>query len=196
MSRTWENAFDRIHQRHAGACRTAFRGVPGRCAKILLVGEDNPLSTAPEHALFCAPRGCAGQRLQELIFGLPRVQYLALWRTNLCVGTWSFTASVERANLLMHGETPWNIIVGLGTKVADAFQRADKRMFPAKRFEHESYLQRIVETPGQFTAYHGALILLPHPSGRNACQWPKHRIFQARALVAELAPELAWGTVA
>ena len=71
-----------------GACRTAFGHSPPDCARALLIGEDNPLSAVPEHALFPYPVGCAGHRLAGIL-GLGNAAYLALWRTNLCVGGWS-----------------------------------------------------------------------------------------------------------
>lgn len=168
---------DRLHLEHAGACRTAFRDVPDACARILLVGEDNPISAAPEHALFCAPEGCAGQRLQGLIFSLPRTQYLALWRTNLCVGGWSAPRARMRARELTAPAAPWNVIVMLGRKVAAAFS------------------QVVPVEVAPFCVHEGRLRFasLPHPSGRNTVWNQRGPIESARRLMAELALELAWG---
>lgn len=173
---------DRLHLQHAGACRTAFRDAPDTCARILLVGEDNPISAAPEHALFCAPAGCAGQRLQELIFGLPRLQYLALWRTNLCVGGWSARRARARAGELVASGSPWNIIVMLGRKVAEAFARTD----PEVLLGEVAPFSAVAVGDVRFAS-------LPHPSGRNTVWNQRGPIENARRIMAELAPELAWG---
>ena len=171
---------DRLHLQHAGACRTAFRDAPDTCARILLVGEDNPISAAPEHALFCAPAGCAGQRLQELILGLPKTQYLALWRTNLCVDGWNTRRARARARDLVLTDAPWRIIVMLGAKVASAFSGVTTDESVVAPF--------CVAASDRFK-----FATLPHPSGRNTIWNQRGPIENARRLMVELAPELAWG---
>lgn len=68
---------------------------------ILLVGEVNPLSTKPEHALYPWPPNCTGERLQRLVLGVSRRDYLAGFdRVDLCTGRWS--APAARAVVLPH----------------------------------------------------------------------------------------------
>ena len=150
---------------------------------ILLVGEDNPLSIEPEFALYCYPPGCAGYRLRRIL-GLPQHQYLALHRTNLCVGGWSKEQAKARAFELLSPEAPWRVIVLLGRKVTETFERvalSDEKLVP---FSTRACC------PGM------TLVSLPHPSGRNAASWsnPKLRD-RARQILRELAPELAWGSI-
>jgi hypothetical protein len=76
--------------------------------RVLLVGEDNPLSVEPEFSLYCYPPGCAGYRLRRIL-GLPQHQYLALHRTNLCVGGWSKPQATKRVWELLSPEAPWNV---------------------------------------------------------------------------------------
>ena len=54
---------DLLHLEHLGACRSALRDTPDACGRILLCGEDNPVSAEPEHALYPLPDNCAGHRL-------------------------------------------------------------------------------------------------------------------------------------
>ena len=180
---------DTLHLQHLGACRTAFANVPESAGRILLVGEDNPISAAPEHALFCAPDGCAGQRLQAKIFGLPRAEYLAMWRTNLCVGGWSIKKARDRAAALMHGEVPWRAIVMLGRKVADAFSASLMRSgYDISLNPFESAEVPSVEAMPRLTLYS-----LPHPSGRNLIWNRPGPVTDAQQIMCEVADDLAWG---
>lgn len=71
------------------------------CRRVLLVGEVNPLSSRRDYALVNYPDGCAGHRMQAKVAGLPEGLYLALWRTNLCVGRWSMKDARARADELL-----------------------------------------------------------------------------------------------
>ncbi len=187
---------DSLHLEHLGACRTAFRDTPEACGSILLVGEDNPISSRPEHALFCAPANCSGERLQRLVFGLPRLQYLALWRTNLCVGGWKTKAARERARALISRAAPWTTIVALGRKVGDIFGDLSTSGFyggPPEpftvRFAVNDGVNQDAPTPLL------RLVFLPHPSGRSRVWNREGAVETARNMMAVLAPELAWGTL-
>src|SRR5271154_3443225 len=90
--------------------------------RVLFVGENNPYGAAPEFALYCYPPGCAGYRLRR-IFGLPQHQYLALHRTNLCVGDWSKARAQQRAAELLSPGVSWDVIVLLGRKVTEVFEK-------------------------------------------------------------------------
>lgn len=149
--------------------------------RILLVGEDNPLSVEPEFALYCYPPGCAGYRLRRIL-GLPQHQYLALHRKNLCVGGWSTAQARRNAQELLSPHSPWDVLVLLGRKVTDAVQRA--AMIDAAI---EPFSTRVC-CPGR------TLVSLPHPSGRNLVwnqPWARDR---ARQILREVAPELPWGS--
>lgn len=185
---------------HLGACRVADPTAPAASGRILVVGEDNPLSSWPENALVCWPDRCAGHLLQSKIFGLPEPQYLALWRTNLCRGGWQVKAARERARELQSrapstSETapPWTTIVMLGAKVAEAFRKttcAAEEWTPFSR--HLMYHH----TNDEGQRHELTLVYLPHPSGRNARVWAlPGAVANTRQIMRELAPELAWGTV-
>ena len=90
--------------------------------RLLLVGEDNPYGADPEFALYCYPPGCAGYRLRR-IFGLPQYQYLGLHRKNLCDGTWSKDRAKIRARELLDPQAPWDVMVLLGRKVTETFEK-------------------------------------------------------------------------
>lgn len=152
--------------------------------RILLLGEDNPLSAAPEHALYDDPPGCAGWRLRR-IFGLSSDDYLALDRTNLCTPAWNLRLARERAALLTGVGAPWKVIVALGAKVRSALARA----LSQPRFEE--WQVWIDERP--VTAPAPTIVCLPHPSGRcQAWTLPGARD-RARGLLRTVAPDVPWG---
>ena len=148
--------------------------------RVLLVGENNPYGSTPEFALYCYPPGCAGYRLRR-IFGLPQHQYLSLHRKNLCDGDWSKEAAKKRVLELLSPTAPWRVIVMLGRKVAESFEKV------ALDAPMEAFTTR-ASCPGM------TLVALPHPSGRNLIwnqPWARAR---ARQIMREVAPELPWGT--
>lgn len=194
---------DRLHLSHLGACRTAFRGVPDACSRILIVGEDNPQSSRPEHALFCAPDGVAGHRLQSKIFAIPRAAYLAIWRTNLCSPTWDLRAARERARELLApvklhdgGQAPpWNVVGLLGAKVAEVAMEAIDHPHPIKPFERRPWTFAIDDQtePKRWMAHSGDMVYIPHPSGRCRAWNDPASVHKVRAIMAEVAPEIPWG---
>lgn len=180
-----------------GATKSGNNSDAGR---ILLVGENNPLSTAPEHALFCYPEGCSGHRLQEKIFGLPREQYLALWRTNLCVGGFSLKKARERARILLSEPAPWKVIVMLGRKVEEAFGTVYEDNFcgPLEGPWLMHYFETRQVLLGKGEPEDGtvvSIVSLPHPSGRNRAWSVQGTIGTARKVMSELSPSLSWGTI-
>lgn len=190
---------DRLHLTHLDACRTAFPGAPAAAAKILFLGEDNPVSSAPEHALFPYPEGCAGERFCNAILGVTRHTYLATWRTNLCVGGWDRSDAIARAHdLFFTASRPWNTIVLLGAKVMDAFTRMLKPSAP--KLKLKPFTTTLLDMRGRVDAVGKrqldedvVLVSLPHPSGRNFV-WNEPRCaVQARALLREVAPDYPWG---
>lgn len=176
-----------LHLQHLGACRSALPGSAEACGRVLLVGEVNPISARPEHALFCAPAGCSGHRLQEVILALPRVHYLALWRTNLCRGDWSTTLARGRAAQLVDGGAPWDVIVMLGKQVASAFAPL-VGLSGAARMPDVSRVARA----GRGTDL--TLASIGHPSGLNRRWNEPGAVERARDLMRSLAPEIPWGT--
>jgi hypothetical protein len=173
-----------FHQEYLRACRSAFQGTPAICSKVLLLGEDNPLSVAPEHALFPLPDGCSGQRLCDKILGLRHATYLATWRTNLCVGTWSTANARQRARALLHGTPPWNVIVLLGRKVAGAFEHVIQDA--GYKFDLPAFKSALVPSCEDVAPM--TLISIPHPSGRNR-MWNEFKFCEsARLLLEEAAP--------
>lgn len=149
--------------------------------RVLLCGEDNPYGSAPEFALYCHPIGCSGYRLRR-IFGLPEDQYLSLHRTNLCDGTWSKPRAKERVWELLSPQAPWNVIVLLGRKVTESFEKVALDDVPLIAFSSRGCC------PGM------TLVSLPHPSGRNAAMWSGTARNRARQLLRDLAPEVPWGS--
>ena len=151
-------------------------------SRVLLVGEDNPLSIEPDFALYCYPPGCAGYRLRRIL-GLPQQQYLALHRTNLCVGGWSKDQAKKRAFELLSPAAPWRVIILLGRKVTETFEKVALDDAPLIAFSTR------VCCPGM------TLVSLPHPSGRNAALWNPKARDRARQMMRELVPELPWGSI-
>jgi hypothetical protein len=170
-----------LMERHLGATRIAG---PEACRDVLLVGEDNPISSDPQYALYHEPRGCAGNRLQSKVLGVdPRRTYLAMWRTNLCTGGWDLGEATERARILIAEDVPWNTVVLLGSKVARAYA---KIVAPAA-FTWQT-MQCLPYPAITFVA-------LPHPSGRNPIWNDPDTIVRARDLMRLVAPKIPWGEV-
>jgi hypothetical protein len=151
-------------------------------SRILLVGEDNPQSAYPEHALIDHPVNCAGWRLRAKIFGLRRDVYCALWRRNLCAAGWdSVEARCTTAALLNHS-SPWSIIVCLGKKVCDKFG-VEQWSFTEVVFDHK---------PGEVRFM---LVGMPHPSGRCREWNDPGAAERVKAMMRKVSPFLPWGGV-
>lgn len=180
-----------------GCCRRYFDKSPAAARRVLLVGEDNPYSGRLEHALYCHPPQSAGARLQGKILGLDPDVYLALWRTNLCLEKWSQPRARDRARLLVSEDAPWDVIVMLGAKVAEAFGTAWHGLVPNwEPRPFRSYkLCRSMDAPippAKSDVRWVDVVCLPHPSGRGQGYNPVGAIGAARKLLAEVAPGMGW----
>lgn len=151
-------------------------------SRVLVVGEQNPYGSNPEWALYCHPPGCAGARLRR-IFGLSEDQYLELHRNNLCDGDWSKEEAKKRALELLTPAAEWNVIVLLGRKVTEVFEKVVLDDVPLVAFSTRGCC------PGM------TLVSLPHPSGRNAALWNPKARDRAREILRDLVPELPWGSM-
>lgn len=132
----------------------------------LLVGESNPHSADPRHALYPHPPGCAGHRLMNIL-GLRRWEYMLLFdRANLlgCSPVWFPRAARERAAELLASDRK---LILLGAKVAAAFGFCD----------------------GPFRSYDGRVLVLPHPSGRCRVWNDPGAAARAREAVARLVAD-------
>lgn len=176
---------------YLGACRETYAAAPEACARVLLVGEDNPYGSAPEFALYNRPEGCSGERLQSRILGLREETYLAIWRTNLCLGKWSTRAAKERARELMQYTHRWTVIVMFGRKVADAFSAVLRESGYDRVFSPftSTLVPSCEAVPDAF------LVSLPHPSRRNTSWNDPRRTIDARMLLAEVVPTIPWGEI-
>lgn len=171
----------RVIEKHRGAARNTIGNPATRF--ILLVGEDNPLSGAEEHALYPYPPNCAGERLCNRIFALPSTgDYLSIWRTNLCSPSWSDRAAGKRAWELLGQDVPWTKLVLLGRKVAKIYE-------PICSVSLEPFSIGRVDTGHRtFT-----VVSMPHPSGRCR-EWNIPSNYdRARQVMRTVAPDLAWG---
>lgn len=134
--------------------------VPADTRPVLL-GMDNPLSSAPEHALYPHPPGCTGWRLYDMLRerlpGVTRGQYLrAFDRRNLCEEKWSIRAARDRGRWLTR-ELQGREVVVLGAQPRSALGLPELLIEPQDR-DGVTWRQ------------------IPHPSGRNL--WyndPGHR---------------------
>lgn len=149
--------------------------------RVLLLGENNPYGPDPEFALYCDPPGCSGDRLRRIL-GLSESQYLPLHRANLCDGPWSRARGKERALELLSPQAPWQVMVLLGRKVTEVFEKAALDDVPFVAFSTRTCC------PGM------TLVSLPHPSGQNAGLWNRSARDRARQILRALAPEVPWGS--
>ena len=153
---------------------------------ILLIGEDNPQSSHPAHALVCYPDGCAGHRLQEQILGIVPDEYLAIWRANLCCPSWSQAEARLRFGLLMTMRgRPWTRVVCLGRKVSKIAEEWTATVNQGLGFSLRPF--------GACFTDDVMLASLPHPSGRCR-EWNDPRSYdRAARVMREIAPGIAWG---
>lgn len=141
----------------------------------LLVGESNPYGARPEHALYPAPAGCAGERLCRVVLGMEPAAYLrAFDRANLLAGQrWSAPQAREAAAKMMSA-TRVRLYILLGQRVAAAFGAQDGLvLWPAFSWR-DSLGDRFV--------------LLPHPSGRCRVWDEPGAVAQARTVLRIALP--------
>jgi hypothetical protein len=149
--------------------------------RVLCLGEDNPYGSNPEFALYCYPSRCSGYNLRRIL-GLPEHQHLALHRKNLCDDAWSTNRARQRALDLLTPHADWKVMVLLGRKVTETFEKV--------ALDGASLVPFATKTccPGM------TLVSLPHPSGRNAALWTSKARDRARQILREIAPEIPWGS--
>lgn len=136
-----------------------------------LVGENNPYSADPRHALYPYPPGCAGARLCAIL-GMSRRDYLAAFerRNLLAQAKWSVPAARTAANALVDELRDGDRLVLLGAKVAAAFG-----------FRFELVVEHRVALPGSVN--YRALVL-PHPSGLSRAWNEPGTVARVREAVA------------
>lgn len=112
--------------------------------RVLLVGESNPHSSDPRHALHPHPPGAAGSRLCKIL-GMQPCEYLEKFdRVNLLrTAEWSPVKARNAARKLTHRRR-----ILLGARVAAAH---GIKFYPFCRFTLEDDVR---------------VLILPHPSGR------------------------------
>lgn len=164
--------------------------------RVLLLGEDNPLSAEPEYALYDSPEGCSGWRLRR-IFGLSSDDYLALDRTNLCTPIWNAQLARDRAATLTAPSSPFRVIVALGAKVRGALARAlTGGSFNAWQVWRDDRGTRRAASPCEAPDLAPlTVVCLPHPSGRCTVWNRVARVHEARGILREVAPHIPWGLV-
>lgn len=123
----------------------------------VIVGMNNPVSAAPEHALYPLPRHHAGGRLWRMLFdetGATMRQYVdAFERVNLVTGpAFATRAAQARAAELLPSLAGRSIVL-LGQEVRKSFGHQRSALL-------EPYC---VGPPGSEVTFYQ----LPHPSGRN-----------------------------
>ena len=161
-------------------------------SRVLMVGEDNPQSAAPEHALYNDPPGCAGWRLQRIL-GLDDEAYLGLGRTNLCVDLWLAPVARVRARQLLADAARLDVVILLGRRVAGAFSRAIEPRPKLDAFS--SYpVPRAITTSTVTQMSTTWLVSLPHPSGRCQAWNNRNNVYRARIILQGVAPDLPWGS--
>lgn len=126
--------------------------------KPILLGMNNPLSLAPEHALWPLPPGCTGARLWKMladVSGASRGDYVrGFERRNLLTGRWTAPAARAATFSPPQGGT----IIVLGAEPVDAL----------------GHTRRLIHPYGKDGAVWRQV---PPPSGRNPwyCN-PDHRL--------------------
>lgn len=133
----------------------------------LLVGESNPYSDNPAHALMPSPAGSAGARLADHL-GLPPHVYLAMFdRVNLLPSRARWSAGWARqcaagVRAVYHDA---KVVLLLGARVAAAFGLEDLRVWHSRVVRGVRYYR------------------LPHPSGRSRVWNDRRSRVAARGLL-------------
>lgn len=135
---------------------------------IILVGEDNPHSIAPRHALYPLPVGSAGGRLCRLIMEMdPKTYIRRFQRVNLCgSGRWSAASAREHADIIrLAAWDNHSTLVLLGAKVCHAFG-IHYAPFTSTSDGRSGTFGKLTQGIGG-CAPMPAHVILPHPSGRS-----------------------------
>ena len=124
----------------------------------LLVGESNPHSRHPRHALYPLPPNAAGGRLARVL-GLSARDYLRTFpdRRNLFTGSakWSAPGARDAADEVLRTAPLGAVLVLLGAKVAAAF---------GVDYRTTLFLPRMAHV-GTDVPRRRVVLVLPHPSG-------------------------------
>lgn len=153
--------------------------------KAILIGMNNPHSTAAEHALYPAPVGVAGWRLWTMMdqaAGLPRSEYVRIFdRRNLVRGDWRRDLAATNAAVMFRKQRIDECRVVLcGAQVVEAFRKAGAKVDEQPHF---TWFR-----PGPSPL--GKWAIIPHPSGRSHTWNDKAVRDAAKIFFAELV-ELA-----
>lgn len=150
--------------------------------RLLLLGEVNPLSDDPDHALYDWPRGCSGHRLRTLVLAVRRATYRdpRIHRRNLCVGRFSVgeaRVAGEATREAQRASRVYDAVVALGARPWRALGVGELPEF--------SYTYQ----PDDGCYY----ARLPHPSG--LCRsWNQAGAFErARDVMRAVYPGIPWG---
>lgn len=137
--------------------------------KPVIVGEVNPYGPDPYYPMHPSPEGSAGHRLATTILGIGVDAYLARFeRRNLSTGDWYM--QLARMNAV-EVRRRFSRIIACGVRVAAAFE------LPTTPFRLHDLLSCRV-------------LVIPHPSGLCRVWNDLGAADRARAMVAELCPEV------
>lgn len=136
-----------------------------------LIGENNPYSADPRHALYPHPPQCAGARLCRIL-GMTEAEYLAAFerRNLLSQPKWSVPAACKAASALVGPLRAGDRLILLGAKVTNAFG-----------------LKFVVleESALAMSGREVLALVIPHPSGLSRAWNEPGMVERVRAAVAQ-----------
>jgi hypothetical protein len=159
-------------------CSSAYNWAMSPDTRPVLIGMNNPISLAPEHALYPWPLGCAGHRLYAMLLEVRPATTMSAYarafdRRNLVRGPWDLEAA-RVAAVVLRGALFGRRVVLLGREVARAFG-----------IGHPVACGKVTDPDHIITFY-----FLPHPSGRNPhYNKPENRLAAGRLLCQLLDEE-------
>ena len=146
----------------------------------IFIGELNPVSMKPEHALYPYPTNVAGWRLCTKVLAIRRADYLQFSRHNLCVGAWKGKSAKLSADHLRRSYGGRKIVL-LGAKVSGAF---------GVKFVPNAVEECWYEDTQKAVTF----VVLNHPSGR-CLAWNEPGAYEkARALMQREFPHIEFGS--
>lgn len=148
--------------------------------KVWLIGENNPYGPDPEYALYCEPPESAGGRLQRLVLGMTKRDYLRSFerRNLLSQEKWSAPVARGATELLRMEMSDEDRVILFGRKVFDAWCSK-----PGNWADWRPFAEATME-------FGPRLLCLPHPSGLSRAWNEPGAFLRAREAVANLAPHL------
>lgn len=139
----------------------------------ILVGECNPYSDDPRHALLPWPPNASGDRLCRIL-GLDHDEYLLLFdRANLVEGRHWSAREARDAAIRMEQDCVGRVLILLGKKVQEAFGHKNEAFVS---------ISPLVFLDGQRLGTI-TLVCLPHPSGLNRVWHEPGNFVRARRAV-------------